>query len=176
MPQCTIHPEIAAIEKCEVCGDELCGLCLWYTADGRRLCVRHAADERAEGRTVFSPSAYADAIPATLAAAPATAEATPAQYQGNSTDLGALIAAVLGVTMIASCSGLGYCIPVLAVILGAALYSNADQALDPVRTRRLALTGIGTGGCLLLIVLSFITLYFGSILFAIALSATGAGP
>lgn len=172
MEVCINHADHAAIEHCEVCGQPLCGLCLWYAADGRRLCARDAALVSEDGVEVTPPEAYAEAIPASLSrpAAPAAADALP--YRGNSFDLASLLAAVLGATTLGSCLGLAYCLPFVAGLLGLYAYLNAPQSADPRRTRLMA--GIGMGVALLM--LFFLALALLVMLFAFGMAFVTSGP
>jgi hypothetical protein len=182
MEYCANHPDIAAVEHCEICGRPLCGHCLWYEEDGRRLCENHAMEVKAAGGKVLPPETYAEAIDPGLVRRPAgaTAEAVmPGQklYQGNSQDLGALIAAVVALTTLASCAGGAYCLPIFALILGVAMYSNASAAQDPRRTRNLAGIGIGVGALFLFLIVSYFGMIFFFLVMSFAMAATaGAGP
>ncbi len=183
MNACANHPKIEAIEQCEQCVKPLCGLCLWYTDDGHRLCEEHAKEAEAEGATITSPDAYAEAIPASLSQTNDTSEEDAGQgkehegfkvYSGNQQDIGAFVAAILGATTLASCAGGAYCFPLLGVIMALLAYANADKAVDPERTRKLALVGIGIGGLILLAVVFFILFYIilmGGILFSSSISS-----
>lgn len=168
---CSFHPEHQAIESCELCRRPLCGLCLWYTADGHRLCEEHARVRREAGEQVLPPQTYQEAIRPTLMEQPAAKGSQLPQYRGNNYDLSALVTALIGVMMIASCSGGIYCMPVAALMLGILAYHNADKAMDPGRTRLLAGVGLGVVGLMFFAILSFITLYVVLFVGAMALSA-----
>ncbi|MGH2536140.1 MAG: hypothetical protein ACRDHL_01965 [Candidatus Promineifilaceae bacterium] len=175
MAQCANHPDQLAIEQCEVCGRALCGQCLWYDAAGQRLCQQHARAAEATGQTITPPHVYAEAIGASLVSS-ANAPPEPiekARYRGNTADVQALLAAVLAVTVLLSCFGGGYCLPIGAVLLGAWGLLNLDKSADRERTRTLSLIGVGLGGtlmaCLLLYLLCFFA-YFVSV-FVVGLSA-----
>jgi hypothetical protein len=182
MEHCANHPDLVAVEHCEICGRPLCGHCLWYEEEsGRRLCENHAMEMKAAGAKVLPPETYAEAIDPSLVRRPGgvVAEAAiPGQkfYQGNSQDLGALIAAVVAITTLASCAGGAYCLPVFALILGIAMYSNASAAHDPQRTRKLAGVGIGVGALFLVLVVVYIGMMglFMAMTFAMAATAGGA--
>ncbi len=174
MDACINHPELAAIEACEVCRKPLCGLCLWYTADGHRLCEEHAKEQEAAGEVVLSPETYREALPSSLQPRPEEPSADQSQrtiYRGNSYDLTALIAAIVGVTTLVSCCGGYYCLPFVGLTLGIIAFVSADQALDTVRTRNLAVIGIAVMGVIVFAVLAFIALYVALIGLAIV-----AGP
>lgn len=166
MDSCAVHPDRTAIERCEVCSQPLCGLCLWYVEDGRRLCQEHAGEAADQGLQVESPDTYAEAIGTVSPAHTRSVIAGNANpnskgvYQGNSQDLGAFLAALLGLVTIFSCMGGAYCLPIVGLALGIFAYANAGKAIDPRRTRILAGTGIGVGGCLLLVVLFYAFLFF----------------
>jgi uncharacterized membrane protein YidH (DUF202 family) len=174
MEVCAFHPEHAAVESCEVCNKPLCGLCLWYTAEGHRLCEVHARARQNAGEQVLPPHTYREAIPNSLWQAPeAAAESGRRVYRGNETDLGALLAAVAALTTVFSCMGGAYCLPLFIVLLGAATYINADQALDPKRTRLLAGLGVGAVALMLLVTFAFFAFYLLIVFVAIF---AGGGP
>ncbi len=171
---CVNHPDLPAIEQCEVCGDPLCGLCLWYTADGHRLCETHAAERELAGETVLPPETYREALANSLRRKerpPPGEEAGEKVYKGNSYDLAALIATVLGITTLASCFGGAYCLPVIGVALGVVAYLNADKSLDGNRTRKLSIAGVAFSGFLILVILAFCGFYL--LMFGFLFSTTG---
>ena len=89
------------------------------------------------GKAVISPETYQEAIPGTISLK-TEGTFTPDRdgiYRGNQTDLSALIAAMLSLTTLASCFGGIYCMPILALILGAIAYRNADIAIEGQRTK-----------------------------------------
>lgn len=169
---CVNHADHAAIEHCEVCGQPLCGLCLWYAADGRRLCAQDAALARDGGVEVTPPEAYAEAIPASLSrpTAPAAADALP--YRGNNFDLAGLLAAILGGATLGSCLGLAYCLPFVAGLVGLYGYLNAAQSANPQRTRLMA----GVGMAVALLMLFFLALAIFVMLFAFGMAIITSGP
>lgn len=168
---CVYHAGQAAIERCEVCGRPLCGQCLWYAADGRRLCEMDARLLADAGISVTPPEAYAEAIPASLS--PSTPP-PPADlpYRGNTFDLASLIAGILGITTLASCTGLAYCLPFVAGIIGLYAFLNAEQSTNPKRTRMVA--GIGIAAAALM--LFFLVLIVLFMLFGIAMSFISSSP
>ena len=172
MDACVYHPDHGAIESCEVCRRPLCGLCLWYTEDGHRLCEAHARERAEAGTRVLPPQTYREAIATSLLRSPAGAPDAGAIYQGNSNDVGALVAAIAAFAVVASCMGGAYCLPLFIVLLGAATYANADKAIDPRRTRLLAGTGIGVAGLFLLGIFAFVGFYI--LMFAVL--ALSGGP
>ena len=82
--------------------------------------------------------------------------AAEAPYKGNSTDVGALIAAVVGVAALAACAGVVWALPLLAFFLGLVNWLNANDALDPKRTRWLSGLGMAGGGIFVLVGLAFL--------------------
>src|SRR5262245_48865145 len=137
---CFRHPERVAVEHCEICRRAVCGLCLWYAESGERLCPDHAAEFQQAGKSVIPPQRYAAGIAQSEASA--TRPAQPeAPYQGNSADVTALIAAVMGALTLAWCAGLVWIIPLLAFFLGLTGWLQAKSAFNPQRTRWLS--GLG---------------------------------
>ena len=57
---CYRHPTRLAVEQCEDCRRPVCGACLWYGEDGKRLCPDHAADALHAGQDVSPPERYAE--------------------------------------------------------------------------------------------------------------------
>jgi hypothetical protein len=168
MEACINHPDHAAIEHCEVCGDPLCDLCLWYADDGRRLCETHAREHEAAGGEVQSPELYEGGI--RLREVEET-EAQTAPYQGNQTDLMAAAAALIAGTTVLSIFGGIYCLPFLTLLLAVTALTNRRKGLDTDRTRVLGVIGIALSVLSLLPVLLFFciflfsfTLAFGSML------------
>lgn len=160
MEVCSNHVNHTAVERCEMCNKPLCGLCLWYAADGRRLCEQDAKRLEAEGIAITHPQTYAEAIE--LTPFPVSKEQAEMPYQGNQIDLQALIGAVLGVAVLASCTGLVYCLPVVVAILGGYAYINADRSLYPQRTRTLSIVSLAVAGVMFLFVfVAFVFFAFG---------------
>ena len=162
MDYCTHHQDHVAVENCEVCQSPLCALCLWYGVDGRRLCELHAAELQDAGQEVYPPAHYAEAIQNSLKVRSQQTDATGEDnktYKGNSQDVTGLISAVLALTALFSCCGGIYCLPIVALALGAIAYANAGHAVDPARTRRLAGIGLGAGALMVLTVFACIALY-----------------
>lgn len=174
METCIVHPDHVAIEQCEVCHKPLCGLCLWYTEDGHRLCEVHAKEAEANGQTIVEPETYAEAVGTSLLKKPGDRQEQTADeaglYRGNQNDVGALAAAIMMLTMIASCSGGVYCLPILGLILGILFWLNAPQALNPQRTRVFAGISLGISGLILLAIFCFIAFYIFIFAFAFASS------
>lgn len=171
MDSCINHPDHAAIEHCEVCGDPLCDLCLWYADDGRRLCEEHARAHEAEGGSAQPPERYEGGIrvrEVDEAAAPA------APFQGNQTDLMAAAAVLIAATTIFSYFGGIYCLPVVALFLSIAALTGRTKGLDPERTRVLGILGVMLSAFGILPILFFICFFAFS--FTIAFGAAFANP
>jgi hypothetical protein len=177
---CSTHSDRAAIESCEVCDKPLCGHCLWYSGDGRRICEDHARTIALMGIAVEPPATYAEAIredPVLTRGSPPgpifQSGSTGSIYQGNSQDLSAFLAAILGAITIFSCMGGIYCLPIVGTILGILAFTNSKHAVEPRRTRILAGIGIGVGTFLLLLVVLYALLIVGLIIIALL---AGSGP
>ena len=110
---CYRHPTRLAVEHCEQCRRPVCGSCLWYAESGERLCPDHAADFLKAGQTVTPPERYADGIVHSEASA-AQPAGVSLPYQGNATDLNALVAGVIGVSALLTCVGQAWLLPFLA--------------------------------------------------------------
>jgi hypothetical protein len=101
---------------------------------------------------------------------PALAEAPQVTFRGNSYDLTSLGSLVTGGLILFSCvtCGMGYyCMPVIAVVLGAIGVLGARQAVDRERTRLWSWLGIATGGFILLIMAAAFVLYIAFIILAV---------
>ncbi len=152
---CHRHPARLAVEHCETCRRPVCGSCLWYAETGQRLCPDHAAEALRAGQTVTPPERYAAGIgPSEVSAARAPAAYLP--YKGNSTDLGALLAALAGLAALLSCAGFSWLLPILGFVLGLVAWLHARDSADPSRTRWLAGLGLAGGG----IFIAFFFLFF----------------
>ncbi|NJL94675.1 MAG: hypothetical protein HC915_13605 [Anaerolineae bacterium] len=171
---CINHPERAAIERCEVCRDPLCGYCLYYTEDGQRLCERHAEQAKQSGVRIYPPAVYAQGIIPAQAAARAETnlpdlnrkgvyDPKSVLYRANNTDLTSFLGMIIGVFMLGSCCGGVYCFPFVGLGLGVLGLMNAKDAVEPGRTRQQAWIAILTSGGLLLAlalcVLAYIAFY-----------------
>ncbi|MFP4322109.1 MAG: hypothetical protein ACLFTK_06625 [Anaerolineales bacterium] len=170
MTYCDNHPERRALENCEVCGKPLCGYCIYYTEDGQRLCETHAHTARENDIVVYPPAVYADGIiPAQANASrqiddlfpmpKGVVESNRALYRGNNTDLNAFLGMLIGLLSLATCCGAVYCMPFLAILLGALALSNAKDAVEPRRTRQHAWIAILTGGVFVGFILACIGFY-----------------
>ena len=171
MDTCINHPDHAALEWCELCHKPLCGLCLWYTRSGHRLCEEHAREWEGRGESVLSPDDYEEALAASLRQQPTTpngeVDETPGLSRGNSNDLLALVGATAALTTLFSCAGGAYCLPVLILIIGLVTFMNAGRAVDPRRTRVLAGASVGIVAVMLLFIVAFFLLYVSFVILAI---------
>jgi hypothetical protein len=159
---CVNHPERAAIEHCEVCGDPLCAYCLYYTSDGQRLCKTHAAQAEAAGAFVRSPDVYAEGlVPAQVEASRRPAYPTAAPYEGNTPDVTALIGMMIAVVSLLMCIPGFNCLlgPVGLIVSLVALFTSRD-ARNRSRTRIMAGIGIGLSSLWMLIVIACLATYF----------------
>jgi len=183
MEHCVNHPNREAVEHCEVCNRALCGHCLWYTEDGHRLCEIHAQEREAAGETVLPPETYAEALnnqPLSRQPSEKSAERQSKDndrddipYKGNSQDLTAFLSAVMAVTVLLSCMGGAYCLPIAALLLGIVGFMNASKAVDPQRTRLLSGISLGIGGFIFLGILAMFGFYFMFVIFTIIAASSG---
>lgn len=171
MDACINHPDHAAIEHCEVCGNPLCDLCLWYADDGRRLCETHALEHQAQGGTVQSPEKYEGGIRVREVD---ERSVSSAPYQGNQTDLFAAVGVVIGAAAVLSYFGGTYCMPILALALGVSALSASRKAMDPDRTRTLGVLGVVLGFLGIVPILFFFC--FSLFMTALAFGAAFANP
>jgi hypothetical protein len=172
---CFQHPDRPAVEHCEICRRPVCGWCLWYAESGERLCPEHAAEFEKKGEVVHPPERYAAGIVHSEASA---AKPVPADvpYRGNSTDVGALIAAATGVMALASCAGLGWLLPLFGVVLGLVSWLQAKDAVNAKRTRWLAAIGMAGGGVFFLFILGMFALMFTCFFLQLALISSVRTP
>jgi hypothetical protein len=90
-------------------------------------------------------------------------------FRGNTYDLASLGALGVGVLLLFSCltCNMGYyCLPIVAVALGAVGLLGARQSVEEGRTRLWSWLGIAAGGVVLLIIVLLIVLYVGIIVLA----------
>jgi uncharacterized membrane protein len=171
MDTCINHPDHAAIERCEVCSDPLCDLCLWYAEDGRRLCEEHAREHEQAGGEVQSPDLYEGGI--------RVREAEPAvdtaPFRGNDNDLIAAIAAMFGLTSLMNIFGLALCMPILALVMGIVTLTSRSKSIDPGRTRTLGILGIVLAAASFLPFILFFCMFFFAMTFPFMLTLF-AGP
>ena len=172
---CYRHPDRLAVEHCEICRRPVCGSCLWYADSGERLCPEHAAEFEKEGKVVHPPERYAAGIVHSEASA-AKPAAADVPYRGNSTDVGALVAAVVGVMALASCAGLAWVLPLFGVVLGLVSWLQAKDAVNARRTRWLAAVGLAGSGVFFLFFLGVFALMFGCFFLQFLLFSTVRTP
>ncbi len=98
---------------------------------------------------------------------PASLAPPPGQYVGNGKDMTAFLAMLAGVGLaVTSCvPGASCLLPFFALIGGIVALRDANQALDPARTRRYAWIAIVTGAIIIALGALFIALY-GAFIFA----------
>lgn len=88
-------------------------------------------------------------------------------FMGNSYDLVALVALIVGAVLLLTCltCGIGgYCLPLVPLVAGAIGLASAARAADPGRTRLFSWLGIGAGGLAVFLILALLALYVGLIL------------
>jgi len=143
---CANHPDRLALERCEVCNKPVCAYCLYYTADGQRLCEDHAEEARLRGIAVEDPASYSTQLLGAQAGVVHKQkrgdEPHDGLYRGNSNDLIGLIALLIAVIALVSCGGGFYCLPPIGMILSLLAIVNAKKAYDPKRTRRYGIIGL----------------------------------
>jgi hypothetical protein len=162
MDHCIFHPTHTAVERCEICNRSLCGLCLWYAEDGRRLCATHAREVESTGMPVLPPETYAEAIAnsqLSKSAGGGDSSSSNRTYRTNNNDLLAMATALMALVTLFSCFGGVYCLPFITILLGVAAYANAPAALNPERTRLFASIGVGISAFMFLLLFAFIVLY-----------------
>lgn len=171
---CYRHPTRLAVEHCEECSRPVCGSCLWYAESGERLCPDHAADFLKAGQTVTPPERYAEGIVHSEASA-AQPSAAQLPYQGNSTDLGALVAGLAGLVALLTCTGQAWVLPIVAFGLGLVAWLHSRDAANPNRTRWLAGLGLAGGGVYLLFILAWVG-FFALCALTAVISSLSSGP
>jgi hypothetical protein len=104
---------------------------------------------------------------------PLASEGIPQRvYEGNTFDIAAFVALVMGVVTLLVCGTMGYlmyCLPVFPLVLGIAGLATAQKSVDPKRSRLLSGIGLGTGGITLLLAFVFFLVWTVLMLFVIAL-------
>lgn len=175
MDTCVHHPQRPAIEQCEVCRRAVCEACLWYAESGERLCPEHGRAWLAEDRAVHPPERYAEGARRHDEAALPPSPVNRVPYQGNSIDMAALIAAVVGVANLAACAGLGALLPIVAFLLGLVGWLQGSGAVDRSRTRALSGVGMLSGGVFILGAFAFFTLCAVCWMLSIGLAGSASG-
>ena len=83
-------------------------------------------------------------------------------FMGNTYDLAALVALIVGAVLLLTCltCGIGgYCLPLVPLVAGAIGLASATRAADPERTRLFSWLGIGAGTLYILLALALIAAY-----------------
>lgn len=159
---CINHPERAAVEHCEVCGDPLCAYCLYYTSDGQRLCKKHANQAAASGAFIRAPGVYAEGLIDSQLSATRVQPAQHAAYEGDAVDVLALIGMLLGIFSIMLCIPGACClVGPIGIILSIVALVGAKDARDPVRTRTMATIGALLSAVWIVVLAACIIAYFG---------------
>jgi len=159
---CANHVGRVALERCEVCQKPLCAYCLHYTGEGQRLCAEHAAEARKLGLRVEEPGAYADQLLGAQMGADRKREreaVAAGVYTGNSTDLLGFTGLLVGGVSLVACCGVGYCLPVVGLVLSLVALINARRSLNPRRTRRMGALGLLVSGAWVAIIAACIAVY-----------------
>ena len=97
-------------------------------------------------------------------------------FRGNTYDLASLGSLITGGLVLFSCltCNMGYyCLPIIAIALGAIGILRAQQAADSERTRLWSWLGIAGGGIVFLLTVAAILLYIGFIVMMIATDELG---
>jgi hypothetical protein len=91
-------------------------------------------------------------------------------FQGNSYDLTAVIGVTIGALVLLTCAtcNMGfYCLPLIPIILGIIGLIAAKDSVNPERTKLLSWLSVGSGTIIFLLILLFVAIYIGLIIFAI---------
>ncbi len=106
---------------------------------------------------------------------PDTTEGTAASssiWQGNNTDLMALVGVTISGMILFYCGTLGigaYCIPIIPIILGIIGLVNSKDALNPERTKTMSWISIGVGAAFILLLVLVIAAYFAFIAYLVSI-------
>lgn len=106
--------------------------------------------------TIAPPETQSAQLPPPVA--PHTVRQLETRYEGNSFDVYALIAGIVGVTSLAMCftgNMLIYCLPLVPLVFGIIALRNSSRALNPSRTRTMGWIGIAAGALGVLVLLIF---------------------
>ena len=90
-------------------------------------------------------------------------------FRGNSYDLASVIGVTTGALVLLTCGtcNLGfYCLPFIPVILGIIGLIAAKDSVDSERTKLLSWLSLGSGAIIFLLLVLFIAVYIGLIVFA----------
>lgn len=80
------------------------------------------------------------------------------RYEGNSFDLYALIAGIVGITSLGLCftgNMLIYCLPFVPLVFGIMALRNSARALEPSRTRTMGWIGVAAGAIGIVVLVVF---------------------
>jgi hypothetical protein len=158
-----------------VCQRPLCAECLWYAESGERLCPVHGELWQLQGKTVQPPERYAAGIAfSQISAAEPPKPQTP--YQGNSNDLNALLALMMGIASVLACYGFWYLLPFVAFLLGLVAWVQARDALNPKRTKWLAGGAMISSGVLLLAIFALVTAIMMCAVFSASITSRSGPP
>lgn len=97
-------------------------------------------------------------------------------FQGNSYDLTSVVGLTTGAVVLLACAtcNLGYyCLPFVPIILGIIGLVAAKDSVDPDRTKLLSWLSVGSGAIILLLILVFVALYIGFIVFVVLAENNG---
>ena len=97
-----------------------------------------------------------------------------APYEGNQTDLSALIAGILGAASLLTWLGGGMCLPIGAGVLGLAAISSTVKGLNQASVQQYSIFGVGMG---VLSLVPFLILFcFFAFVFGFVLASGSTGP
>jgi hypothetical protein len=77
-------------------------------------------------------------------------------FLGNANDLTAVVSAASAGILLLCCATGGYgmyCLPIVPIVLGLLAVMNANQSVDPVRTRRWGWISVGVGGAIFVFII-----------------------
>lgn len=159
---CINHPERAAVEHCEVCGDPLCAYCLYYTSDGQRLCKKHAEQAAKSGAFIRPPGDYAEGLIDSQLSATRVQPALPPAYEGDAIDILALIGLLMGIVSVMLCiPGACFLFGPIGMILSIVAWVRAKDARDPSRTKTMASIGMLLSAVWIVVLAACIIAYTG---------------
>jgi hypothetical protein len=103
------------------------------------------------------------------------------RYVGNSFDLYALIAGIVGVTSLAMCftgNMIIYCLPFVPLVFGIIALRNSARSLDPSRTRTMGWIGVAAGalGVVVLVVLAMLVVVYFVFIFSLIMQTMPRRP
>jgi hypothetical protein len=128
-----------------------------------------------QGKAVSPPERYADGIAySQISAAEPPKPQIP--YTGNSNDLNAFIALLMGIASVLACYGFWYVLPVAGFLLGLMAWLHARDSLNPRRTKWLAGGAMASSGVLLLVAFGFIVFILMCMVFSLSLPVRSGPP